>query len=465
MADPLFGPEIRFMLQENNEDGMHEFCDALHPATIAEALFGEFTVEEVWRVLRQTSIAHQAAIFEYFPLDWQVEMVKGVGQQHMAKLIEAMSSDDRADLLRKLDPKVAEGVLRLVDEADRRDIAALVKYEEGTAGALMTTDYAWLPENITTGEALDRLRLQAPDKETIYYVFVLNDQRRLLGVVSLRDLIMKPRNVALRDIMEDQVVHVHVRDDREKVAKEIARYDLLAIPVVDDDERLVGIVTHDDVIDVVVSAATEDLQRQAGVGPITENYLEARFFKVWRQRVIWLAALFIAEMFTFNALHAFEGELKAVDALIFFIPLLISVGGNSGSQAATLITRALSLGHVTIGGWFRVLRHEIIMGLALGGALGLLAMGRTWLFTPSDVLENQTHEKVTPILDLTFTLGLAVASICIWGTLVGSMLPLFFKRLGIDPAVASSPFVATFVDVTGIVLYLSIARIFLGHLM
>jgi magnesium transporter len=328
----------------------------------------------------------------------------------------------------------------------------------------MTTDYAWLPDNITAGEALDRLRLLAPDKETIYYVFVVNEQRKLLGVVSLRDLIMKTRSAVMRDFMETQIVSVNVNDDRKKVAHEMARFDLLAIPVVDPEGRLVGIVTHDDVIDVIQSEATEDLQRQAGVAPITENYLEAGFVKVWRQRIIWLAALFIAEMFTFNAMAQFDDELKAVTVLAMFVPLCISTGGNSGSQAATLIIRALSLGHITIGSWFRALRHELAMGLALGVSLGLIACFRTYFMTAEHLLSNPAG-RPTPLFELTMIVGLAVSFICLWGTLIGSMLPLLFKRLGVDPAMASSPFVATFVDVTGITIYLTIARVFLGDML
>src|SRR5438445_4538336 len=240
MAHPLFGPEVRLMLQENDTAGMKAFCETLHPATVAEALAGELEVEEVWRFLGQAGIRDQAAIFEYLPIEWQVKLIKDTGRPHVARLIEKMSHDDRVDLLRRLSPQAAEELLRLVDEADRRDIATLVKYRENTAGALMTTDYAWLPENITAAEALDRLRLQAPDSETIYYVYVLSDHRKLLGVVSLRDLILAPRQALLRNLMEQDAVTVKVTDDREQVAKEIAHYDLLAIPVVDEERRLVG---------------------------------------------------------------------------------------------------------------------------------------------------------------------------------------------------------------------------------
>ncbi|MBI1915057.1 MAG: magnesium transporter, partial [Planctomycetes bacterium] len=417
--------------------------------------------EEVWRILGHTTIQNQAAIFEYFPLERQVELVEGTGRQHMARLIEEMSPDDRADLLRRLPRPVADSLLRLVDEADRRDIATLVQYAEGTAGALMTTDYAWLPDNITAGEALERLRLQAPDTETIYYIYVVNEQRKLLGVVSLRDVLLKPRQVPVRDFMETKIVTVKASEDPEKVAREMARYDLLAIPVVDDDGRLIGIVTHDDVIDVVVSEATEDLQRQAGVGPLAENYLEASFVKVWWHRAVWLAALFIAEMFTFNAMAFFDDAMKAVTVLALFVPLCISTGGNSGSQAATLITRALALGQATTSAWVRVLRHEIAMGLALGLTLGVIAVARTYFLTPAHVLETP-DSRVVGLTSLTLVIGMAVMGICLWGTLVGSMLPLVFKRLGVDPAMASSPFVATFVDVTGIVIYFNIARVVLS---
>lgn len=460
MVDVLFGPEVRLMLQEGDTAKMKTFTETLHPATVASALEGEFDVEEVWRFLENTSIKHQAAIFEYFPIDWQIKMVEGTGRQRMAKLIEQMSHDDRADLMRRLTPRVSESLLCLVDEADRRDIATLVKYGETSVGALMTTDYAWLPANIMAGEALDRLRLLAPKSETIYYIYILDDERKLLGVVSLRDLIVAARQTPIRELMEKDVVFVRVADDREQVAKEMARFDLIAMPVVDEHGRMVGIVTHDDVIDVVVQEATEDIQRMGAVGPITEDYLEASFLTIWRKRAVWLAALFIAEMFTFNAMAHFDEAMKAVTVLALFVPLCLSTGGNSGSQAATLIIRAMALGQVSARDWWRVLRHELLMGIALGATLGAIGLVRAWFLTPEHVLENESRGK-TDLFLLTIVVGQAVAAICVWGTLIGSMLPLIFKRLGVDPGIASSPFVATFVDVTGIIIYFTIASMWL----
>jgi magnesium transporter len=457
MSHPLFTPEARLLLEKDDLAAMEVFCDTLHPATVAESLTDDaISVEDVWRFLNTATITNQAAIFVYFPLEEQVKLVEGTGRPHMARLIEQMSHDDRVDLLRRLEPKVAEGLLRLVDEADRRDIATLVKYPENTAGALMTTDYAWLPANTTVDQALDRLRLQAPDSETIYYVYVVDEQRRLLGVVSLRELILAPRKAAVSELMDANPVTVKVNDDREIVAQEITRLDLLAIPVLDAENRLVGIVTYDDVMDVVVSEATEDVHRMGAVAPLEENYLETSFVKLWWKRAFWLSMLFGAELLTFTALASFKDAIEAVVVLSLFVPLCISTGGNSGSQAATLITRAMALGQIKLRDWLRVLRHEIFMGLALGITLGIIGFVRA-LLTPASVrgLEVDGYQ-------LALVIALAVSSICLWGTLVGSMLPLFFKRIGIDPGIASSPFVATFVDVTGIIIYFTIAKFLLG---
>jgi magnesium transporter len=397
MANPLFGPILRQYLQDNDEVGMRDFCENLHPATIAETLQGDFTIADAWRVLEHAPIKEQAAVFEYFDRDMQVAMVEGTGRERMAKLIEQVSHDDRVDLVRRLASDVAEGLLRLVDEADRRDIATLVSYLENTVGSMMTTDYAWLPETITAEVAIDRLRQQAPDRETIYYVYVLEEgTRRLRGMLSLRDLILARKSATLRELMDTNLITLKANDNREDAARQLARFDLIAMPVVDDDRRLVGIVTYDDAIDVVEQEATEDLQRQAAVGPMTENYLEASFLKIWRKRAFWLSCLFGAELFTFTALSSFEDEISKLVVLSLFIPLCLSTGGNSGSQAATLITRSLALGHLSVGDWFRVLRHELAMGIVLGLTLGAIGLVRG-AATPEHT-RSATRERPEPFL-------------------------------------------------------------------
>ena len=306
MSHPLFGPELREMLEAGDAAELRTFCENLHPATVAEAL-DDFPATDIWRVLQNGTIRDQAFIFEYFPIEKQVELAEGAGQPQMAKLIEQMSHDDRVALLRRLPPRVSEGLLRLVDEADRKDIKTMMSFPAGTVGAILTTDYAWVPAQLPPSEAIDRIRLLAPNAETIYVLYVLEEStRKLLGVVSLRDLILAPRQAPVRELMETEMVTLRATDPREKAAQELARYDFLALPVVDDQDRLVGIVTHDDVMDVVVAEATEDVHRMGGVGPLADNYMEASFFNIWWNRAKWLSLLFGAELFTFTALSYFE---------------------------------------------------------------------------------------------------------------------------------------------------------------
>jgi magnesium transporter len=548
MSHPLFGPEVKMMLDEKNAPGLREFCEQLHPATVAEALDDEFTPEQIWAVISEANIRTQASVFEYLPPALQVQMAEKARPQ-MGQLLSKMSHDDRVDLLRRLPPRVTESVMRLVDEADRQDIARLFQYGENTVGALMTTDYAWLPGTLTAAEAIDQLRQQAPDRETIYYVYVLDDPqrrpdaslapRRLLGVVSLRDIILAPRHALMRELMETDLVTLRHDQDQEEVARLFERYDFIAAPVVDEQFGLLGIVTHDDVLDVVREEATEDLQRQAAVGPIEGDYLNASFYRVWKSRVKWLAVLFVAELATFTVMEFFEELIAAVVVLALFVPLCISTGGNSGTQAATLVTRAMALGYAGPKDWRRVLRRELLMGLALGLTLGVIAFVRG-AATPDDTrsgprkvkdaftvqvppgtaldaeegasllgtrhwdvplpvgtpqttaLEKDARVrlpdgvKALPAPDkradrwvyefpaacevrtepasrwrLGAVIAIAVLGICLWGTLIGCVIPLALQRLGMDPAVASGALVATFVDVSGIFIFFSAAWLLL----
>lgn len=453
MGNPLLLPEIRQMLAEQDDAGLAAIMQEFHPASVAE-FAEELTVEETWALLSHGEVHHQAEVFPFFSPEKEVQLVKGIGRERMSQLLQAMSHDDRVDLLKACDEGTVENLLPLLAKADREDIRRLLTFPEHQAGSVMTTDYATLPPDVTVQEALHQLRQQAPDRETIYYVYVIDESRRLIGFVSLRDLILARPTAIVRDIMTEEVVSVRADRDQEEVARLLARFDFLAMPVVDEQQRIVGIVTHDDVLDVLEAEATEDALHMAGVGVLDENYLEAPFATVWRKRAMWLSCLFLAELFTFTALSQYEDAIASIIALSLFVPLCISTGGNSGSQAATLITRAMALGQVTPGQWWRVLRHEVCMGLALGLTLGLVGFVRAAM-TPHAVLGNADRWMLAVVI------GQSVAGICIWGTLVGSMLPLAFKKLGFDPGYASSPFVATFVDVTGIVIYFSIAKIWL----
>jgi magnesium transporter len=468
MSHPLFTPELKIMLGEGNAAGLREFCESLHPATVAEALDDpDLTPEQVWEAISPAGIRTQAAVFEYLPPARQVEMAEKARPQ-VGQLISKMSHDDRADLLRRLPGRAVESLMRLVDEADRKDIAALGQYGEGTVGALMTTDYAWLPGTLTAAEAIDQLRQQAPDKETIYYIYVLDEAarrpdgslapRRLLGVVSLRDLILAPRHTLIRELMEGEVIALRADEDQEAVARVFSRYDLLAVPVVDDRGGLLGIVTHDDVLDVVQEEATEDLQRQAGVGPIEGNYLDAGFWTVWKSRVKWLGLLFVCQMFTINAMTVYETELDRLVFLATFLPLCISIGGNAGSQASTLVTRALALEQIRVADWFRVFRRELRMAAALAATLGLLSVARSYFLTPDTILGEV--EQAGQFWHLIWSVTLSVMGICVTGAVIGAMLPLGVRWVGADPALMSAPLIATLSDVLGIVIYFQIARAF-----
>ena len=455
LPNTLYLPELREMLAENNTAELEEFCTALHPARTAEFMEG-LTAPEAWAVLQHTEPATRAHIFSYFDREKQLEIIQTADRADIGELLAELPADDRVDILKEVPHEVVEQLLPLVPPIARRDILRLMAYREGTAGAMMTTSYARLREGLTVKKALEDLARQSEYLETIYYVFVVDPEEHLRGVVSARQMISaigKP-NELIDDLMERAVVSVDVNDDQELVAQRVAKYDLHAIPVVDHEHHMLGIITHDDVMDVVSEEATEDAYRMAAMEPMEENYLEAPFLDVWKKRSFWLLCLFLAQFLTFTAMTYFEGEMKAVFVLSLFVPLVISAGGNSGSQAATLITRAMALGHVTLHDWLRVLWHELLMGVALGVTLGIAGFVRGAV-TSQRVLENVDRWS------LGIVVGLAVTGICLWGTIVGSMLPMMFKRLGFDPGYASTPFVATLVDVTGIVIYFTIAQVYL----
>ena len=453
MRNPLLAPDLRELVEEQDELGLRDFFNSHHPATAAE-LLEDLEPEEALYVLRQLDPRPRAELFSYLEAPLQDALVARMDREAVADLLTAMRHDERADLASRLPQERVDVILPLLARVEREDIRRLASYEEGTAGAVMTTDFATLPPEITAGASIDVLRQVAPDRETIYYCYVLDHDYRLIGFVSLKNLILAAPDRKIKDIMETQVVSASVDDDQEKVAQTLTRYDLLALPIVDADGRLLGIVTHDDVIDVMVEETTEDVHRMGAVGAMVENYLDTPFATVWWKRSVWLSCLFIAELATFTALSEFHDTIEAISVLALFVPLCISTGGNSGSQAATLITRALALGQLSPSDWFRVIRHELAMGIALGLTLGGIAFVRTAL-TKASVLKGADR------WDLTLTISSSVAAICLWGTLIGATLPILFRKMGIDPAFASSPFVATFVDVTGIIILFSFVHLYM----
>ena len=444
VANPILIPELRVMLAEGDTAGLREVAVELHPATVAEFSEG-LDDRELWQMLEALPVERQAEIFPYFSLPRQVELVKAGDRAHLGPLIEWMAADNRDDLLRELDPELVEEILPLVAKAERHDIRMLLSCPEGSAGSLMTTEYASLPADVTAGEAITRLRSQAPDSESIYYIYVLDGERKLLGFVSLRDLILAKPTALVADLMQRDPISVRVEEPREKVVEQLARFDFIAIPVVDDRNRLVGIVTHDDVLDAVRQEATDDAQRIAAIQPLGESYLEAALVSMTWKRGVWLTILFATAAVT--ALVLAKSPLQHA-WLVAFIPLVIASGGNSGNQSATLVITALSSGDVRLSDWRVILRREFTLGLLLGILLAVPGYLLALVYAP-----NPTAALVIPI---------TILAVVMLGTLVGSGLPLVFRSIGLDPALMSNPFVSAVVDIVGIVIYAGISLVLLG---
>jgi magnesium transporter len=453
MINTLYLPELREYLAESNTAELREFCTALHPARTAEFMEG-LTAEESWRVLREAEIHMRAEIFHYLERSKQIEIIEKQDRDEIAALVAALAPDDRVDVLGGVPNEVVDDLLTRVPPDERRDILRLSAYPEGTAGAIMTTEVAGLAESLTVTQALDELRRQAEHLETIYYIYVVDDAGHLRGLVSARQLIsaMRRPDTRLSDLMEEELVSAHAAEDQEEVARKVARYDLLAIPVVDDERRLLGIVTHDDVIDVLRAEATEDAQRIAGVAPLEKGYLKTGLFTLSWKRGMWLTILFFTALFTASALRLYEGRLEQWPWLIIFIPLIMSCGGNSGNQSATLIITSLAVGEVRLRDWLLVVWREVRVGLMLGGLLAVLGLAVTWVLA-SEVRMSPFTALVVPL-----TLILVVT----FGAVVGSLLPLLFKRLGLDPALMSNPFVAGISDILAIVVYMNVAMALLS---
>ena len=367
-----------------------------------------------------------------------------------ARLLEP---DDAADVLQELEPEERREIMALLDEPTRREVSALLAYEEDEAGGLMSPRYARVRADMTVEEALRYLRRQALTRvETLVYAYVLDADQRLSGVVSFRELFAAPGDRRIDEIMQREIISVPHDMDQEHVSRIVSRSDLVAVPVLDADGRMQGIVTVDDIVDVVNEEATEDAQKFGGLEALETPYLQTGFGAMVRKRVTWLAVLFVGELLTASAMSHYEHELARAIVLAMFVPLIISSGGNSGSQAATLVIRAMALGEVKLRDWARILRRELAAGLAMGLILAVLGLLRVVLW----------QEMFASYGEHAFLIGVTVAAsllgVVLCGTLSGAMLPFLLRRLKLDPASASAPFVATLVDVSGLVIYFTVAE-------
>jgi len=446
MINTLYLPELREMLASEDRAGLRQFCTALHAARVAEFMEG-LTPIEVWEVIQASDRATCAEVFGFLPEEVQIEILETGDEGALSQLIADMPADDRVDLLNEVNPAIVKQVLPLVPTEERRDILRLQAFPEGTAGAVMTTEVAKLPASLTVGAALEELGRQAKDLETIYYIYIVDQDNHLRGTVSARQLVTrlgKPET-PLSEFMERNLVTVEVTDDQEVVAAKVADYNFLAIPVVDAEQRLAGIITYDDVIDVLREEAEEDAYLAAAVAPLEDGYLQTSLYVLAWKRGFWLFTLFIAALLTAFALKSYKEVIDTVPWLVFFIPLIMSSGGISGGQSATLVIRALSNKDIGLSDTRRVLFRELLIGLVLGGTLSLVGYVVGWLMLVGP----------TPVELLTIPITLLI--VVLFGSLCGAGLPLLFRRLGVDEALMSTPFVTVLIDIAGILIYMSVA--------
>ena len=452
----LVAPDILDLL-ETDPRAVATETEELHPADLADV--AELLPRPLIPVLLTHLPAGRAAtVLEYLDEEIRAEVLEAMDAEVAAALLEQMTPDERADALEEMDEETADELLEELPEAARLETERLLEYEADTAGGLMTTEFVSVAESATVEEALAAVRgiARAGRREAMGTVYTVDERGALTGVLSLRELLAAPEGARVSEVFWSEVVTVAATADREEVAQLTSNYDLVAVPVVDAERRLLGVVTVDDVIDAIQEEQTEDVQKFGGLTALEEPYLQSSVTDLLKKRLPWLLVLFVGQMFTAAAMGFFEGALDAAVVLALFIPLVISSGGNSGSQATSLIIRALALQEIGMRDWFRVLRRELLLGLALGLVLGLVGVLRVMVWEWSGLYEFGAHYDL-----LALTVGATVVGVVLFGTLTGAMLPFLLKRIGFDPASASAPLVATLVDVTGVVLYFTVALLLL----
>jgi len=450
-------PELLYLLHGDPAD-LADALSGMRAADIAEAL-RELTPDAAAKVMAALPFDLAVQVFdEPELLHERTAIIQHIDERAIGPLVDAMSADQQADLFRELPDKDRSRLLRQLDQPTQHVLRLLLRYAPDTAGGIMTTEFVSMPTMWTVERALRHIGEVGGAKETVYAIYVVApDTQQLVHVVSLRELVTADRQQTVGEVGDRRTpITVAPLTDREEVARLISKYDLLAVPVVDDNHHVLGIVTVDDVIDAIVREQTEDVQKFGGVEALDQPYTEIGFWAMIKKRAGWLTALFLGEMLTATAMGHFEGEIERAVVLALFVPLIISSGGNSGSQATSLIIRAMALRELTLKDWWRVAARELPSGLTLGAILGIVGVTRILLWQELGWYDYGPHFLLVAI-----TVGLALVGVVTFGSLTGSMLPFLLRRLGFDPASASAPFVATLVDVTGLVIYFTVALLIL----
>ncbi|MDF1628487.1 MAG: magnesium transporter [Alcanivoracaceae bacterium] len=436
-------------LREGDQDSVQRLIAELNPADIADLI--EALAEQALDIplLMSLDLERRADTFGYLPITAQTDIAGRLSTGALAELVTEMPSDERADLVKQLDDNVRHTLFKRLAREEREDLRRLASYREGSAGAVMTSDYASIPSGTRIADALDILRNTAPDKETIYQCYVVDASHRLLGTVSLKQLILAPAHQLIDELMLRDIVCADVDSTQEEVARLISRYDLIALPIVNHDETMVGIVTYDDAMDVAEAEATEDIHKGATVGRLETTLRDASINELYRKRVGWLVVLVFANIFTGAGIAFFEDVIAANLALLFFLPLLVASAGNAGAQSATLLVRGLATGDVSGRDALKLLGREVLIAGALGLTMSAAVMAVGYLRAGFDV---------ALVVSLTMMLVVMV------GSLIGMVLPFVLVRFKFDPATASTPLITTIADVSGVLIYFAIASAMLAHL-
>ncbi|MBZ2188915.1 magnesium transporter [Alcanivorax sp. JB21] len=438
---------LQAAIAEDDRAAIPGLVAELNSADLADVIGESNEPEKGIMVLQTMALEQRAETFGYLPMALQQAIAERLSPGDLAELVTAMSADERADLFNVLDDNIRYLLFKRLAREEREDLRRLASYEEGTAGAIMTSDYAVVQSGMSVGQALESLRRTAPDKETIYQAFVVDQDHRLLGALSLRQLIVATPNLRVDDLMAREVVTATTDTAQEEIAKQISRYDLLALPILNGSDKLVGIVTYDDAMDVAEAEATEDMHKGATVGKLDTSLREASPYALYRSRVHWLVILVFANIFTGAGIAYFEDTIAAHIALLFFMPLLVASAGNAGAQSATLMVRGIATGDVTGSDWARLFVKDIMVASALG-----LTMAAAVLFVGF----------FRAGIDIAIVVALTMIIVVLVGSLIGMGLPFILNKLNFDPATASTPLITTIADVSGVMIYFGIATAMLG---
>jgi magnesium transporter len=458
MVGKLLAPEIKSLIDARNFGALRELFREWPPADVAEVIL-DLPEDEQVIIFRVLPAALAADVFEYIGIEEQQKLLRAMAHEQVVAILNEMSPDDRTALLEELPSAAARQLIRLLTPEERHVATALLGYPEDSVGRLMTPDFIQVKEDWTVQHVLDYVRQYGRDSETLNFVYVVDDRGKLIDDVRMREFLLRPLTAKVSDIRDQSFVALNVTDSQQDALNVFRKYDRAALPVVDSSGVLVGIVTADDMLDVAEKEATEDIQKFGGMEALEEPYMRIPVWRMVRKRAGWLVILFLGEMLTATAMANYQEELAKALVLALFLPLIISSGGNSGSQASTLMIRAMALGEVTLRDWWRVMGREVQAGLSLGVILGVIGIIRVgaWAIIGEQYLHHQPYGAHWPLVAL--TVGIALVGVVLWGTLSGSMLPFLLRRVGADPATSSAPFVATLVDVTGLIIYFSIALV------